>query len=144
MGNISLTLHTKVFFGSFLKSPTQMGSLCINNSVTNISRLGTFKGQCHETFCSRFLFMNHLPPSPWNWIKGHLEFFENSRRYSQFKVHHWYQWHPRKFTTGTAGDVDIGGKLSKHDMTWHRWQITTNINDTGGKIATGVNDTGSK
>jgi hypothetical protein len=42
MVNISLTLYTKVFFGSFLKSPTQMGSLSINNSVTNISRLGTF------------------------------------------------------------------------------------------------------
>jgi hypothetical protein len=41
--NISLTLYTKGFFGSFLKSPTQMGSLSINNSVPNISRLGTFK-----------------------------------------------------------------------------------------------------
>ncbi len=43
MANISLTLYTNVFFGSVLKSPTQMGSLSINNSVTNISRLGTFK-----------------------------------------------------------------------------------------------------
>ncbi len=46
MVNISLTLYTKGFFGSFLKSPTQMGSLSINNSITNISRLGTFKGRC--------------------------------------------------------------------------------------------------
>ena len=43
MVNISLTLYTKGFFGSVLKSHTQMGSLSINNSVTNISRLGTFK-----------------------------------------------------------------------------------------------------
>jgi hypothetical protein len=43
MVNISLILYTKGFFGSFLKSPTQMGSLSINNSETNISRLGTFK-----------------------------------------------------------------------------------------------------
>jgi hypothetical protein len=43
MENISLILYTKGFFGSVLKSPTQMGSLSINNSVTNISRLGTFK-----------------------------------------------------------------------------------------------------
>jgi hypothetical protein len=43
MVDISLTLYTKGFFGSFLKSPTQMGSLSINNSETNISRLGTFK-----------------------------------------------------------------------------------------------------
>jgi hypothetical protein len=40
---ISRTLYTKGFFGSFLKSPTQMGLLSINNSVTNISRLCTFK-----------------------------------------------------------------------------------------------------
>jgi hypothetical protein len=45
MVNISLTLYTKGFFGSVLKSPTQMGSLSINNSATNISRLGTFKGR---------------------------------------------------------------------------------------------------
>jgi hypothetical protein len=43
MVNISLTLYTNGFIGSVLKSPTQMGSLGINNSVTNISRLGTFK-----------------------------------------------------------------------------------------------------
>ena len=40
---ISLTLYTNGFFGSVLKLPTQMGSLSMNNSVTNISRLGTFK-----------------------------------------------------------------------------------------------------
>jgi hypothetical protein len=43
MENISLILYTKGFFGLVLKSPTQMGSLSVNNSVTNISRLGTFK-----------------------------------------------------------------------------------------------------
>jgi hypothetical protein len=42
MANISLTLYTNRFFGSALKSPTQMGSLNGNNSVTNISYLGTF------------------------------------------------------------------------------------------------------
>ncbi len=38
------TLYTNRFFGSVLKSPAQMGSLSVNNSVTNISHLGTFKG----------------------------------------------------------------------------------------------------
>jgi hypothetical protein len=42
MANISLTLYTIGFFGSILKSPTQRGSLSVNNSDTNISRLGTF------------------------------------------------------------------------------------------------------
>jgi|LakMenEpi03Aug12_release.lakeMendotaPanAssembly.Ray.scaffolds.fasta_scaffold5331848_1 hypothetical protein len=32
MGNISLTLYTNLFLGSVLKSPTQMGSLSVNNS----------------------------------------------------------------------------------------------------------------
>jgi hypothetical protein len=43
MTNISITLDTNKFFGAVLKSPIQRGSLSVNNSVTNISRLGTFK-----------------------------------------------------------------------------------------------------
>jgi hypothetical protein len=43
MANICLKLYTNAFFGSILKSPMQMGSLSVYNSVTNISRLGTFK-----------------------------------------------------------------------------------------------------
>jgi hypothetical protein len=39
---LSNTLH-KWIFASVPKSPTQMGSLSVYNSVTNISRLGTFK-----------------------------------------------------------------------------------------------------
>jgi len=44
MANISLTLYINGFIGSVLMSPIQMGSLRVNNSVTNISRLGTFNG----------------------------------------------------------------------------------------------------
>jgi hypothetical protein len=53
MGNINPTVYTNGFFGSFLKSPTQMGSFSVDNSVRNISRLGTFNvrkvtgGLCH-------------------------------------------------------------------------------------------------
>jgi hypothetical protein len=42
MANNSLTIHTNRIFALVLKSPIQMGWLRINNSVTNISRLGTF------------------------------------------------------------------------------------------------------
>jgi hypothetical protein len=42
MANISQTLYTNVFFGSALKLPIQIGTLSIDNSVRNISRLGTF------------------------------------------------------------------------------------------------------
>jgi hypothetical protein len=44
MANICLTHYTNGFFASVPKSPTQIGSLSVYNSVTNISRLGTFKG----------------------------------------------------------------------------------------------------
>ncbi len=57
MANISLILYTNVFFGSVLKSPTQMGSLSVNNSVTNISRLGTFKGRDFVTVFYEFCFL---------------------------------------------------------------------------------------
>jgi hypothetical protein len=43
MESISLALYTNGFFGSVLKSPIQRGPLSMNNSVKNISRLGTFK-----------------------------------------------------------------------------------------------------
>jgi hypothetical protein len=43
MANKSLTIQTNRFFALVLKSPIQMGWLSIINSVTNISRLGTFK-----------------------------------------------------------------------------------------------------
>jgi hypothetical protein len=51
MGNINPTVYTNGFFGSFLKSPTQMGSLSVDNSVTNISCLGTFKAAIFSMSC---------------------------------------------------------------------------------------------
>jgi hypothetical protein len=43
MVNISPTLYTNWFFGTLLKLPPQMGLLSGNNSVTNISSMGTFE-----------------------------------------------------------------------------------------------------
>ncbi len=51
IANISLTLYTNGFFGSILRSPIEMGSLSVNNSVTNISRLGTFKQVMERAPC---------------------------------------------------------------------------------------------
>ena len=42
MADNSLTIDRNRFLALVLKSPTQMGWLSIINSVTNISRLGTF------------------------------------------------------------------------------------------------------
>ena len=76
------------------------------------------KGQSHEIFHFWFFSSISFPPAPEYPIRTVSNFFENSQRYSQVEVHHWYQR--------------------------HRWQFATRINDTGGKFATGVNDTGGK
>ncbi len=51
------------------------------------------KGQCHEIFCFWFFSWISFPPAPEYPIRTVLNFFENSRRYSQVKVHHRYQRH---------------------------------------------------
>ncbi len=56
--------------------------------------LSRLKGQCHEFFCFWFFFMNQFSPSPPEYpIRTVFNFFGNSRRYSQVKVHHRYQRH---------------------------------------------------
>ncbi len=49
--------------------------------ICHINAVGRllFKGQCHKIFCFRFL------------SRGISSFLKNSWRYSQVKVHHWYQ-----------------------------------------------------
>jgi hypothetical protein len=57
--------------------------------------LNDLKGQCHEIFDFRF-FRESVSPKPLSIPLGLFRiFFENSRRYSQLKVHHrcrWYRW----------------------------------------------------
>jgi hypothetical protein len=95
--------------------------------------------------------MNHLPQAPENNIRVISNLFENSRRYSQVKVHHRCGG---KFATGVN---DIGGKLPPVSTTpvanLPLVSTTPAANfatssacavDTAGKFATGVNVTGSK
>ncbi len=56
----------------------------------------SLKGQCHEIFCFRFFSWITFPQAPDNNIRIISNFFENSRRYSHVKVHHWYQRHRRQ------------------------------------------------
>ncbi len=77
------------------------------------------KGQCHEIFCFLFFSCISFPPAPEYHIMTVLNFFENSRRYSQAKVHHRYQRHRRQIC---------------HRCQRHRRQIATGVNDTGGKL----------
>jgi hypothetical protein len=109
------------------------------------------KGQCHKIFCFRF-----FPQAPENNSRVISNFFENSLRYSQVKVHHGCQRHG-KFATGV---IDTGGKWPPVSTTpaanlppdryqRHRWHCRryqrhrrqiyhrTGVNDTGGKFATG-------
>ncbi len=51
------------------------------------------KGQCHEIFCFWFFGWISFPPGPEYCIRTVWNLFENSRRYSQVKVHHPYQRH---------------------------------------------------
>ncbi len=84
------------------------------------------KGQCHEIFCFRFFSWITFPQAPDNNNRIISNFFKNSRRYSQVKVHHRCQRHRWQIC---------------HRCQWHRWQISAGINVTGGKFATGINDT---
>ncbi len=67
-----------------------------------------YKGQCHEIFCFLFFSWISFTPTPEYHIRTVLIFFENSRRYSQAKVHHRYQRHRRHIC---------------HRYQRHRWQI---------------------
>jgi hypothetical protein len=60
MANNSLTIYTNRFFALVLKSPFQRGSLSIINSVTNISRLGTFKLYFVIVYCKKLDETSHI------------------------------------------------------------------------------------
>ncbi len=131
--------------------------------TTHEPRIGlgpALKGQCHEIFCFRFFSWINFPQAPDNNIRIISNFFENSRRYLQVKVHHrcqrhrWqichrYQRHRRQILppvslvlltpVANLPPVSICRRCQRR-----RWQIATGINDTGGKFAAGVIDTGGK
>ncbi len=93
----------------------------------------SLKGQCHEVFCFRFFSWITFPQAPDTNIRIISNFFENSQRYSQVKVHHRCRRHRQQnFATSSPCVVDSGGKFA------------TGVNDTGGKFAAGVNDAGGK
>ncbi len=76
------------------------------------------KGTVPRDFCFWFFHESVLPPPPAAEysVKTISNFFENSRRYSQFKVHHWYQRHRWQICL---------------QCQWRRWQFATSFNDTG-------------
>ncbi len=51
------------------------------------------KGQCHKILQLLVFFMNKFPQAPEYAIRAVSNFFKNTRRFSQLKVHHWCHWH---------------------------------------------------
>ncbi len=131
------------------------------NTGPQVHILLWLKGQCQGIF-DFYFFHESVPPALEYPIRTILNFFENSRRYAQLKLHHrccwhrrqtffleiwhrccWYRWqiatgccrcrwHGCKFATGVNDTSSIGGKFAAV------------VVDTGGKFATGVVDTGGK
>ncbi len=93
-------------------------------------RIPYLKGQCHEIFCFCFFSSISFPPSPECPIRTVSNFSENSRRYSQVKVHHRYQRHRWQFTTDIN---DTGGKFASGVYDWRFFAFATGVVDTGGK-----------
>ncbi len=86
------------------------------------------KGQCHEIFCFRFFSWITFPQAPDNNIRIISNFFENSRRYLQVKVHHRCRWH-RWQIVGTISrcryqKVNLKAKIYIYiSSTTQRWPI---------------------
>jgi hypothetical protein len=68
-----------------------------------------------------------FPQALENYTRVISNFFKNSRRYSQVKVKHRFQWHRQQILPPVPLVLLIPG-----------------ANDTGGKFDTGVNDTAGK
>ncbi len=66
---------------------------------------GPFKGSVSGDFLLLVFFMNQFPPAQEYPIRTVSNFFENSRRYSQVKVHHPYQRHWRQIVNDTGGKL---------------------------------------
>ncbi len=76
-------------FSLYTKRST-VGEMAMQRCLTSAQ---SRKGQCHEIFCFWFSSWISFPPAPEYPIRTILYFFENSRRYSQVKVHHRYRRH---------------------------------------------------
>ncbi len=70
---------------------TSMDQISIKTPNPKCHLYWCLKGQCHEFFASGF-FHESVSPQPQSIPLGWV-FCENSRRYSQVKVHPWYRWH---------------------------------------------------
>ncbi len=101
----------------------------------------TLQGQCHEIFCFWFFSWISFPPAPEYPIMTVLNFLENSRRYSQVKVCHWYQRHRQQICyryqrhrrqilppVSLVLLIPVNCRqYQRHRCQWHRWLIMGTI-----------------
>ncbi len=108
-----------------------------------------FKGTVSRDFLLLVFFSwISFPPAPEYSSRTVLNFFENSWRYLQVKVHHRYQRHQWRIFPPVllvllipVANLPLVSTILAakcHRYQWHRRQIATGIKDTGGKFATGV------
>ncbi len=100
----------------------------------------SLKGQCHEIFCFSFFSWISFPPAPEYPIRTVSNFFENSRRYSQVKVHHRYQRHRwqichrcQRYRRQILPPVLLVLLICRRYQR-HRQQFATGINDTAANL----------
>ncbi len=67
----------------------------------------SLKGQCHEIFCFWFFYVSVFPQPQSIPLGPFRIFFENSRRYSQVKVHHRCQRHRWQIMRTISGCRDL-------------------------------------
>ncbi len=133
---------------------------CKKKFNAGISR-ATLQGQCHEIFDFWLFSWISFPPAPENNDRVVSNFFENSRRYSQLKVHHRCQrhrWKMEKTTIqkkinyfvptplGRRFNIYIKFCLQVHfkvSAAWYCSHYLPLVSLTGGKFAAGVVGTGS-
>ncbi len=100
------------------------------------------KGQCRKIFLLLVFFMNQFSPAPEYPIRTVSDFFKNSQKYSQVKVHHGYQWHRwqncRRYQRHWQ---QIFHCYQQHQRAANFATSLASVVDTSGKIATGVNNT---
>ncbi len=89
---------------------------CILHWGSPLLPASTLKGRCHHILRFRFFSWLIFPQAPENNIRVVSNFFENSRRYFQVKVHHRYQRHHWKILPQVPPVlVDTSGKFAGWD-----------------------------
>ncbi len=93
------------------------------------------KGQYHEIFCFRFFSGIIFPQTPENNTRVSLNFFKNSRRYSQVKVHHGINDKGGKFATGGVNTSSTSANCTVPaanlpPVLRYQWQTKGTISDS--------------